>query len=259
MPGHLQWVSDAVTYSHDCKRVKFTPAPGALPSIYFLLSPRCRRNPMRRTKEDAEKTRIALLASAERLFLEKGVAHTSLEQIARDAGVTRGAVYWHFQNKAHLFHEMLDQVRLPPEQMAERLCFCDQGQPLQALIALRNLSIETIGALVSNEQKRRIFTILLHRCEFTEELREAEERHHAFISQFIDMCEQLLQKAADHLRPGITPRLAALSLHALMVGLFTDWTRDPQMFSAQTEAGALIDPLFHGLIRDWPSNLGQPD
>ena len=79
---------------------------------------------MRRTKEDAEKTRVALLASAERLFLDKGVAHTSLDQIARDAGVTRGAVYWHFQNKAHLFHEMLNQVRLPPEQMAERLCGC---------------------------------------------------------------------------------------------------------------------------------------
>ncbi|MBE7375034.1 TetR family transcriptional regulator [Pseudomonas lopnurensis] len=213
---------------------------------------------MRRTKEEAEKTRAAILASAERLFLDKGVAHTSLDQIARDAGVTRGAVYWHFQNKAHLFHEMLDQVRLPPEQMAERLCTCDRQQPLQALIALRDLSIEAIAALASNEQKRRIFTILLHRCEFTEELRDAEERHDAFINQFIDMCEKLLQNAADHLRPGVTPRLAARSLHALMVGLFTDWTRDPQLFAAQTEARALIDPLFRGLVRDWPDDRGEP-
>ncbi|WP_165679178.1 TetR family transcriptional regulator, partial [Metapseudomonas otitidis] len=65
---------------------------------------------MRRTKEEAEKTRADILAAAELLFLENGVAHTSLEQIARAAGVTRGAVYWHFQNKAHLFHEMLNQV-----------------------------------------------------------------------------------------------------------------------------------------------------
>ncbi|OKN92428.1 hypothetical protein AM473_004620 [Pseudomonas aeruginosa] len=68
---------------------------------------------MRRTKEDSEKTRTAILLAAEELFLEKGVSHTSLEQIARAAGVTRGAVYWHFQNKAHLFNEMLNQVRLP--------------------------------------------------------------------------------------------------------------------------------------------------
>lgn len=72
---------------------------------------------MRRTKEEAERTRCELLAAAERLFLEQGVAHTSLEQIARAAGVTRGALYWHFANKADLFHAMLEQVRLPPEQM----------------------------------------------------------------------------------------------------------------------------------------------
>ena len=123
---------------------------------------------MRRTKEEAEKTRIAILASAERLFLDKGVAHTSLDQIARDAGVTRGAVYWHFQNKAHLFHEMLSQVRLPPEQLTERLSGCDG---VDSLLSLRDLCIEAIENLARDEQRRRIFTILLHRCEFTDELR----------------------------------------------------------------------------------------
>ena len=46
---------------------------------------------MRRTKEQAEQTRTAILAAAELLFLEKGVAHSTLEQIAKAAGVTRGA------------------------------------------------------------------------------------------------------------------------------------------------------------------------
>jgi len=203
---------------------------------------------MRRTKEDAEKTRIALLGSAEKLFLERGVAHTSLDQIARDAGVTRGAVYWHFQNKAHLFHEMLNQVRLPPEQMTQRLCNGLQQQPLRAL---RDLCVEGIGGLARDEQKGRIMTILLHRCEFTDELREAEERHHAFINQFIDLCEKLLEKAADRLHPGMTPRLAALALHSLLVGLLSDWTRDPKLFDPIAHSPALIDSMFRGLIRDW--------
>ncbi|MBA1275481.1 TetR family transcriptional regulator [Stutzerimonas azotifigens] len=202
---------------------------------------------MRRTKEDAEKTRIAILASAERLFLERGVAHTSLDQIAREAGVTRGAIYWHFENKAHLFHEMLNQVRLPPEQLAERLSRCDQQQPLRVL---RDLCVEGIETLGHDEQKQRILTILLHRCEFTDELREAEERHNAFIDQFIDTCEQLMICAEKHLRPGVTPRLAALSVHALMIGLFTDWTRDPTLYDAKTDPAALIDPLFRGLLAD---------
>ncbi|PZQ36243.1 MAG: TetR family transcriptional regulator, partial [Ectopseudomonas oleovorans] len=99
---------------------------------------------MRRTKEDAEKTRHAILAAAEQLFLERGVAHTSLEQIARHAGVTRGAVYWHFQNKAHLFHEMLNQVRLPLEPLAQQLAAVDG---LSSLQLLRDLCIEAMANL----------------------------------------------------------------------------------------------------------------
>ncbi|WP_252274285.1 TetR family transcriptional regulator [Pseudomonas subflava] len=205
---------------------------------------------MRRTKEQAEQTRTDILAAAERLFLEKGVAHSTLDQIARAAGVTRGAVYWHFENKAHLFHEMLSQVRLPPEQLTERLSGCDG---VDSLLSLRDLCIEAIENLARDEQRRRIFTILLHRCEFTDELRDAEQRHNAFISQFIDLVENLFARPAckRRLLPGVTPRLAARALHALIIGLFTDWTRDPQLFDPLTDTPALIDAQLRGLLREW--------
>lgn len=206
---------------------------------------------MRRTKEDAEKTRCAILAAAEQLFLERGVAHTSLEHIARHAGVTRGAVYWHFQNKAHLFHEMLNQVRLPLEPLAEQLAAVDG---LASLQLLRDLCIEAMANLVLDEQRRRILTVLLRRCEFTEDLREAEERHETFVNQFIDLCEQqfALPEVQPHLHPGITPRLASRTLHAQIVGLFSDWLRDPNLFDAQTDTPAMIDSCFRGLLRQWP-------
>lgn len=205
---------------------------------------------MRRTKEDAEKTRLAILLAAEVLFLQNGVAHTTLEQIARHAGVTRGAVYWHFRNKADLFHAMISQVRLPPEQLAERLLTCDREQPLRPL---RDLCIEAVENLARAEQKRRIFTILLHRCEFTEELREAEERHNAFIASFVDLSAQLFECASEHghLHPGVTPRQAAHALHGLLIGLFSDWTRDPGQFDPLTDTASLVDALFRGLVRDW--------
>ncbi|MCY1291486.1 HTH-type transcriptional regulator TtgR [compost metagenome] len=205
---------------------------------------------MRRTKEDAEKTRCAILQAAEVLFLEKGVAHTSLDTIARHAGVTRGAVYWHFQNKAHLFHEMLNQVRLPPEHMAALLGGEDA---CASLLALRNLCIETLEDLARDQQKRRIFTILLHRCEFTEELREAEERHKAFIDQFIALTERLFAhtQTRGNLRPGLTPAIASRALHALLVGLFADWLRDPSLFDPLQDSEAMIDSMFRGLLHDW--------
>lgn len=169
---------------------------------------------MRRTKEDSEKTRTAILLAAEELFLEKGVSHTSLEQIARAAGVTRGAVYWHFQNKAHLFNEMLNQVRLPPEQLTERLSGCDGSDPLRSLY---DLCLEAVQSLLTQEKKRRILTILMQRCEFTEELREAQERNNAFVQMFIELCEQLFARDECRVRlhPGMTPdpkdRLARLA------------------------------------------------
>ncbi|WP_394237953.1 TetR family transcriptional regulator [Pseudomonas anguilliseptica] len=207
---------------------------------------------MRRTKEEAEKTRCAILEAAETLFLEKGVAHTSLEHIARHAGVTRGAVYWHFANKADLFNAMLNQVRLPPEQLAERMRGCPEHDPLQTL---RELCIEAIENLAREPQKKRIFTILLRRCEFTEELREAEERQEAFINLFIALCEQQFNTPSVRLRlhAGLTPRLAARALHALLIGLFYDWSRDPNLFDPLSDAAPMIDACFRGLIRDWPN------
>ena len=204
---------------------------------------------MRRTKEQAEQTRTSILASAEVLFLEKGVAHTSLEHIAKHAGVTRGAVYWHFQNKAHLFHDMLSQVRLPPEQLTSRLQE-DQANGLQSLHAL---CVEGIASIAEDEQKRRIFTILLHRCEFTEELREAEERHDAFINQFIALCEGIFAQPATvtRLRPGMTPRLAARTLHAMIVGMLSDWLRDDKLFDPVQDGPVMIGGVFRGLISDW--------
>ncbi|MNN13592.1 HTH-type transcriptional repressor BepR [compost metagenome] len=109
--------------------------------------------------------------------------------------------------------------------------------------------------MARNPQKRRIFTILLHRCEFTDELRHVEERHEAFINQFIDLCEELFARAdrQGRLNPGQTPRLAARSLHALIIGLFSDWLRDPELFDAERDAPQMIDALLRGLARDWPT------
>lgn len=205
---------------------------------------------MRRTKEEAEKTRTAILASAERLFLARGVAHTSLDLIAKDAGVTRGAVYWHFENKAHLFHEMLNQVRLPPEQLIERLSVCDQRDPIKAL---HELCVEVLTALGQNPQRLRILTIFLHRCEFTDELREAEKRHYAFVELFIQLSEQLFASVSHQLQPGITPRIAARALHGLLIGLMTDWTHDPQLYDAEQDPAALLNPMFCGLVKNWNS------
>lgn len=57
----------------------------------------------RKTKKQAQETRQQILDTALRVFSEHGVSATSLSDIATAAGVTRGAIYWHFKNKAEIF------------------------------------------------------------------------------------------------------------------------------------------------------------
>ncbi|KVS75523.1 hypothetical protein WK41_00860 [Burkholderia cepacia] len=65
----------------------------------------------RRTKEVATLTREAILDASERCFIEHGYPAASLEDIAEAAGVTRGAVYWHFKDKGALLLGVFMRVR----------------------------------------------------------------------------------------------------------------------------------------------------
>ncbi|MGZ1489478.1 TetR/AcrR family transcriptional regulator [Brevibacterium sediminis] len=63
---------------------------------------------MRRTAEDAAKTRVALLDAALRAFEEKGWRGATFEHVAERAGVTRGALNHHFRDKQSLLTEALE-------------------------------------------------------------------------------------------------------------------------------------------------------
>ena len=61
----------------------------------------------RKCKEDAEKTRQAVIESALDVFSEKGFAKATFDEIALRAGFTKGAVYWYFRNKADLVSALI--------------------------------------------------------------------------------------------------------------------------------------------------------
>lgn len=206
------------------------------------------RSPMRRTKEEAEQTRQAILDAAEALFLTNGVARTSLEMIARECGVTRGAVYWHFQNKAHLFHEMLSQIRIPADELTERLRVDGEEDSLQRLF---KLCIEGMEKFTKPGREQRVMTIMLHRCEFTEELREAEERDLQFLRQFIRITDALFTAQAARLQPGVTPQLASRLLHSLFLGTLSDLLRDEQTFAPLLATEQVFTTFFRAIVRDW--------
>lgn len=64
----------------------------------------------KRTHEEALQTKKQIMDAAVTLFSSKGYKKTSLSDVARAAGVTRGAIYWHFENKGELLIELLQAI-----------------------------------------------------------------------------------------------------------------------------------------------------
>ncbi len=71
----------------------------------------------RKTKEEAQATRESVLIAALDLFSEKGFSRTTFSDIAKRIGMTRGAVYWHFDNKSALLAALIDYVHERKKQL----------------------------------------------------------------------------------------------------------------------------------------------
>ncbi|MDO5059506.1 MAG: TetR family transcriptional regulator, partial [Neisseria sp.] len=140
---------------------------------------------MRKTKAEAQKTRELLLQTALDTFLEHGVSKTTLQTIAKNAGVTRGALYWHFKNKEDLLGTLLQQCF-----DSFQSSFSDDPDTLAPLCqALKNLFTH----LQHNNQQRKLCIILNLKCEHTEENRAITELHRRYIDLWRQRFHNLLQ------------------------------------------------------------------
>ncbi|MEY8875592.1 MAG: TetR family transcriptional regulator [Leptothrix sp. (in: b-proteobacteria)] len=201
---------------------------------------------VRRTKEEATATRELLLDTAEQIFLQQGVARSSLHQIAAAAGLTRGAIYWHFKDKADLFSAMMDRVILPCEQAA---CGAGEAPGSDALAELRALARMPLQSLRDDERTRRVFRIAIHQTEYSDELAPVRERHQQSVAGYIGTMEVLLRRAqaAGQVAPGIDAHAAALGLFALIDGLLGHATLTDDALPVLDAGDVAIDIYLAGL------------
>jgi TetR/AcrR family acrAB operon transcriptional repressor len=200
----------------------------------------------RRTKEAAQATRSRILDTAERVFHKKGVSHTSLDDIAVAAKVTRGAIYWHFRNKADLFDAMMLRVSLPMEEMTARASNSEISDPLDYV---RNCALTVLKRLTSDLRCQRVFEICCHKMEYTNEMAPVRARHIECRSQCLTHIEHGLRNAKKKglLAASVNPHLAAVGLHALVDGLIMNWVLDPKYLPLAKVAGPLVDGYIDGL------------
>ena len=199
----------------------------------------------RKTKEEAQATRIGILDAAARLFIRQGVSRVTLHEVAQEAGVTRGAIYWHFADKAAMFNALMERAKLPLESAMATLERPDSDDPLGDLVEYARC---VFRLTMRDEAARRAIEIATLKLEYNEEMVPVLERRQQNMARWRKLAEKRLRQAAarGQLRPGVKPRSAALGLWALMEGLIRNWLIAPQ-FDLMRVGGEVVGQYVGGL------------
>ncbi|MGE4110219.1 MAG: TetR family transcriptional regulator [Burkholderiales bacterium] len=207
----------------------------------------------RRTKDEAVETRNQILDAAERVFSERGVSRTSLTDIADAASVTRGAIYWHFKDKAELFCEMVARVTMPMEDAPCQINPAEDADPLGSVRAMLTGILERTSG---DAQARRVFHIVFNKCEYVDEMQPVWQRFREMQAGCLERLEQGLAMAIarGQLPRGLDARGTAVGLHAMVNGLISKLVMDPEAIPKAKDHGQLIDVFLDGL-RNTPAVL----
>ncbi|RWR17014.1 TetR family transcriptional regulator [Sinirhodobacter populi] len=181
---------------------------------------------MRRSKADAEQTRTSILDAAERLFCECGIAATPLERVARQAGVTRGALYWHFKDKSDLLKALRERYRLPQEDLIARAAREGHADPFGLL---RDTAGDLLATFEAEESRQNLYMMLNAMVPDTESGRWLSGCN----AEMFGLLQRLMEQAREHrmLTPDLEPQEAAVVLMITMNGLLTEWMRSGKAFS----------------------------
>ena len=147
---------------------------------------------MRRTPDEAERTREAVLNAALHVFGRRGFAATTLQQIADEARVTRGAIYGHFSGKADLYLALLREKSQHAQALIEEVLASDDTP----LIAIERLMVRSVELLDEDEAYRRVLEISWLRSEAVEELKEGFEAKVRRTFEFLRTLTALVERGA---------------------------------------------------------------
>jgi TetR/AcrR family acrAB operon transcriptional repressor len=200
----------------------------------------------RRTKQEALATRDSILDAAELLFEQQGVSRTTLQHIATAAGVTRGAIYWHFADKSALFNAMMERAVMPLEMAAQSAEARDSPNPVDDV---RSWLLSAFRLAATDPRARRVFEIATHKVEYVDELLGVRDRHLASYYQWVARTENRLKSAIKRglLKPGVPARVMALGLWAMADGLIQLWLLDSTAFNLMRVGQQSVDSYLGAL------------
>ncbi|MDO5072925.1 MAG: TetR family transcriptional regulator [Neisseria animaloris] len=201
---------------------------------------------MRKTKVEALKTREDLMLAALETFYHKGVARASLNEIAQAAGVTRGALYWHFKNKEDLFDGLFQRLCDEVGSKLEEDVANESGNILESLHASL---LNTFERLQRNKIHYKFCSILYLKCEHIEQ----NQAIIAVIEKYQNMWEQRLTDILTlcikqkSLPDNLDTATSVIYLQSAIDGLIYQWLIKPERIDLSETAPRLVETLMSNL------------
>ena len=201
---------------------------------------------MRRTKEEALVTRKNLLSAALIVFSQKGYSATRLEDIASEAGVTRGAIYHHFGGKAELFKALVTERSRGVNELSEQIV-SEGGSPATML---RRLLVSLFEYAEEDEDYRAMLEIATDKVEFTADLEAFSRQNIRGSRALIRFLSNLIRKGieAGEFREDLSAKGAAIAVAGFLNGVGLLWVQDPESFSIRSRSEALVEVMMGGLL-----------
>ena len=114
---------------------------------------------VRKTKEDTEQTRLAIMDSALQTFYEKGFSRTTFDEIAKRIDMTKGAVYWHFKNKTDVIVAIIKQRIAQSDSDTYKVNTIDE---------LKNAIIKKAQHIENDKKIKDFLFFMIYRMEWSE-------------------------------------------------------------------------------------------
>ena len=170
---------------------------------------------MRRTKIEAEETRQLILQTALEVMVERGYSGATLAGIAQRAGLTRGAIYWHFKDKNQIYQELVARMHDLISGVIDR----PLTVPGSALERARNLTSDILENFFTNRQFRLFVELTWFRKE---DEPQASDRSREANRRVISELERLIAqaKSQQQIQAGVDASTAALQITCLISGIY---------------------------------------
>lgn len=195
---------------------------------------------VRKTKEEALETRRRILEAATAVFDRRNWKDVTLEDVASAAGVTRGAVYWHFADKEYLFNAVCQATPLPAELIdacVEEWCGDDP------LGHFRQACLEMLAEVSALDGAAEVFAAPSNREELLDPAGSLLLRHRTSVQRSRNSLQQVLRAAADkgQLPASLDTELSARLLHGIVAGLLGDCLLNPGSFGLAAQGERAIN------------------